>query len=218
MILRFHARSLLVQDPSIHPEPMPHLTSSGTWPDAIILIQINDHGWTPSWISQHGPASGGDPPDLLPVADEPVPHLLDDFPDMLGAVGHPVGEVAVLQDRKQRLDGVQFGTVGRQPQQGDVGRNLKVLRPVQPTPSSPTSICLPAGTASPMSRRWRFISAVLALAQTYPMVVPVPGQAAENRWTCPWRWSFKMRGRVPLPAQTLESATFGPTRASSRQC
>ena len=34
---------------------------------------------------------------------------------MLGAFEGAVGEVAMLQDREQRLDGVQLRTVGRQP-------------------------------------------------------------------------------------------------------
>ena len=46
---------------------------------------------------------------------------------MFGAFEHPIGEVAVLQDREQRLDGVQFRIVGRQPEQGDVGRDLQGL-------------------------------------------------------------------------------------------
>ena len=61
--------------------------------------QTSNQGWTPPRISQHGPASGGDPHDLLRVGDEPVPDFLDGFRDMPDAVEHAVGEVtAVLQD------------------------------------------------------------------------------------------------------------------------
>lgn len=49
---------------------------------------------------------------------------------MLGAFEHAVGEVAMLQDREQRLDGVQLRTAGRQPEQGDVVGDLQFPGPV----------------------------------------------------------------------------------------
>ena len=67
-------------------------------------------------MSQHRPLSGGDLHDFPCRAGEPVPHLFDGFPDMFGVFELPVREVAVLQDRKQRLDGVQLRAVGRQPE------------------------------------------------------------------------------------------------------
>ena len=96
----------------------------------LIPNQISNHRQERVRTSQHGPLSCGYLHDLPCLAGEPGPHLSDRCPDMLGAFEHAVGEVAVLQEREQRLDGVQLRTVGRQPEQGDVVGDLQFPGPV----------------------------------------------------------------------------------------
>ena len=62
---------------------------------------------------------------------------------MFGTFEHPGDEIAVLQDRERRLDGVQFGTVRRQPKQGDVGGDLQFIRLVPSRPVQDDECVLP---------------------------------------------------------------------------
>ena len=89
---------------------------------------------------------------------------------MHGTVENTVGEVAVLQDRKQSLGGARFGTAGRLLLQGEVSRDLQLLRGVQSRPVKDDGR-VPA-------RRHR-------LADVPEMAVPVPVQAAEKSCTYP---------------------------------
>jgi len=100
---------------------------------------------------------------------------------MPGTVEHPVCKVAMLQNREHRLRGIQFRGVWRQSEQGDIVRMTKSFERRQPAPPAMTSACLPSGTFSPISARWRLISPVLARSLTWPIAAPVCRQNAEKR-------------------------------------
>ena len=55
---------------------------------------------------------------------EALPDLSDLFPDGLGDIEDPVGEVSVLVKPEHCFHGVEFRAAGRQPQDCDVVRTL----------------------------------------------------------------------------------------------
>ena len=102
--------------------------------------------------SQRGPLPCSELHDFACLAVEPVRHLFDGLPVMLGAFEHAVDEVTMLQDRNQRLDGVQLRTAGWQPEQGDVGGGHQFPGLVPARAVEDDDGMLARGTCSPILR------------------------------------------------------------------
>ncbi len=141
--------------------------------------------------------------------------MLDHLPDVFRACGHPVGEMAVLQEGEHRPARIELRAVGGSRSRETLSGIPRSPDRCRPAPPGTTRARFPAGTRSPMPRRCRSVSPVLALPHTCPTASPVAGQAGGNRYRCPYRWSRTTRGRVPFLARTPGSMPFRPTLAPS---
>ncbi len=138
---------------------------------------------------------------------------------MLRACGHPVGEMAVLQEGEHRSARIELRAVG-----GSLGRETLSGIPRspdrrRPAPPGTTRARFPAGTRSPMPRRCRSVSAVLALPQTCPTASPVAGRRGGTGTGVRTGGSARRAGASPSapgPSTASPSAPPAPRPAGTR--
>ena len=126
------------------------------------------------------PCSGGN--DAIWSGEEVVPGIAAGVHDGVVVAERAVAQLAAAQPGPDVPNRVQFRTVGRQVQQGQIaGTRSSPPGWCQPAPSRTTTACAPGAARALISARCRFMMAVLADGSTGLASIPRAGRTAPNR-------------------------------------
>lgn len=124
----------------------------------------------------------GDCGDAMGLGSELSPRLAAGLDDGLVGFVDAIGEIVAAQICPDIFDWIEFGRIGRQRQQAEVGWKFQAL-PGMPTGTIEDDHTMGAGgaTALAMMPGWTFMASMLAVGMTAPAAAARAGQTAPNR-------------------------------------